>query len=175
MNKLLIPTILTATVLIAGIFAFMPVEQASTVHDTIIDSTTDLRLIQQTIVFDATAPVDNDLIRFSSAEPFHLLAIFFDASTNLAGGVDAFGIDGMLGDGKTMAVGAIAEADPTTLDNNEILDSLGEIPVAGLIIDLVIDDDADGNVIDTDDELDVTIIVRTDSDAVITITQVPAA
>jgi len=33
MNKLLIPTILVATVMVAGIFAFMPVEQASTVHE----------------------------------------------------------------------------------------------------------------------------------------------
>ena len=37
MNKLTIPSILAATVLIAGIFAFMPVEKASTVHVTIGD------------------------------------------------------------------------------------------------------------------------------------------
>jgi len=36
LNKLLLPTILTALVLIAGIFAFMPVEKVSTVHDVII-------------------------------------------------------------------------------------------------------------------------------------------
>ena len=35
MNKLTIPTILAATVMIAGMFAFMPIEQASTVHTTI--------------------------------------------------------------------------------------------------------------------------------------------
>ena len=35
MNKFAIPAILTATVLLAGIFAFSPVEQASTVHTTI--------------------------------------------------------------------------------------------------------------------------------------------
>ena len=35
MNKLAIPAILAATVLVAGIFAFSPVEQASTVHLTI--------------------------------------------------------------------------------------------------------------------------------------------
>ena len=35
MNKLAIPAILAATVLVTGIFAFMPVEQASTVHTTI--------------------------------------------------------------------------------------------------------------------------------------------
>ena len=35
MNKKLIPTILAVTVLVAGIFALMPVEQASTVHTSI--------------------------------------------------------------------------------------------------------------------------------------------
>ncbi len=36
MNKLLIPSILTAIVLVAGMFAVMPIQQASTVHTTII-------------------------------------------------------------------------------------------------------------------------------------------
>ncbi len=36
MNKLLIPSILTAIVLVAGMFAVMPIEKASTVHTTII-------------------------------------------------------------------------------------------------------------------------------------------
>jgi len=35
MSKLMIPAILVATIMVAGIFAFMPVQQASTVHDTI--------------------------------------------------------------------------------------------------------------------------------------------
>ena len=35
MNRLAIPTILAATVLVAGIFVFMPVQQASTVHTTL--------------------------------------------------------------------------------------------------------------------------------------------
>jgi len=35
MNKITIPAILVATVMVAGMFAFMPVEQASTVHTTI--------------------------------------------------------------------------------------------------------------------------------------------
>jgi len=35
MNKLVIPTILVSITLVAGIFAFMPVEKASTVHTTI--------------------------------------------------------------------------------------------------------------------------------------------
>ncbi len=39
MNKLVIPSILTATLLIASIFAFMPVYKASTVHTTILANT----------------------------------------------------------------------------------------------------------------------------------------
>ena len=53
MNKLMIPTILVATVMVAGIFAFMPVQQASTVHTTlgtatnvaVIDANVDLILV----------------------------------------------------------------------------------------------------------------------------------
>jgi len=35
MNKLAIPAILVAVIMVAGIFAFSPVEQASTVHGSI--------------------------------------------------------------------------------------------------------------------------------------------
>jgi len=38
MNKLAIPIALVAVIMVAGIFAFLPVEQASTVHDTISDA-----------------------------------------------------------------------------------------------------------------------------------------
>jgi len=40
MNKIIIPAIMTATILIAISFAFMPVEQATTVHTTIQASQT---------------------------------------------------------------------------------------------------------------------------------------
>jgi len=38
MNKIVIPVILTVTILIAGIFAFMPIDKASTVHSTLQSS-----------------------------------------------------------------------------------------------------------------------------------------
>ncbi len=43
MNNLVIPAILLATVMVAGMFAFMPVYQASTVHTTIVN---DLQKLQ---------------------------------------------------------------------------------------------------------------------------------
>src|SRR3989344_6050771 len=39
LNKIIIPAALVATIVIAGIFAFMPVEKASTVHGTLATST----------------------------------------------------------------------------------------------------------------------------------------
>lgn len=45
MNKLTIPAILVATVMVAGAFAFMPVEQATTVHTTITAATAKVVLV----------------------------------------------------------------------------------------------------------------------------------
>ena len=39
MNKLLIPSILAVTIIVAGIFAFMPIDEATTVHTTLQSST----------------------------------------------------------------------------------------------------------------------------------------
>ena len=50
MKKIAIPSILAATVLIAGIFALMPVEKASTVHTTITASVS--RSVQTTVILD---------------------------------------------------------------------------------------------------------------------------
>ena len=73
MNKLTIPAILVATVMVAGIFAFMPVEQATTVHTTIIDET------MQIISVDSTAAdfayTDDDELRISSSEPYQLIGV----------------------------------------------------------------------------------------------------
>ncbi len=45
MKKLAIPAILAATIMVAGAFAFMPVEQASTVHNSVIDSLQETALL----------------------------------------------------------------------------------------------------------------------------------
>ncbi len=48
MKKIAIPAILAATVLVAGMFALMPVQKASTVHTTILSS------VKSTTLFSAT-------------------------------------------------------------------------------------------------------------------------
>ena len=52
MNKLTIPTILVAVIMVAGIFAFVPVGQAATVHDSLLNEVQALG--------DAICSEDND-------------------------------------------------------------------------------------------------------------------
>jgi len=44
----MIPAILAVTVMVAGIFAFIPVEQATTVHTTILDATPTVQVVDNT-------------------------------------------------------------------------------------------------------------------------------
>ena len=70
MNRILIPSILLATVLVAGFFAFAPVEKVSTVHTTIADN---IEQKTQTATFttDAiTAQNDKVLIVLDGTETF---------------------------------------------------------------------------------------------------------
>ena len=53
MKKYTIPTILVAVVLVAGMFAFMPVENAATVHTTILANTSEVNVVTDTDVGDA--------------------------------------------------------------------------------------------------------------------------
>ena len=57
MMKYTIPTILTSIVLVAGIFAFMPIDEAITVHTTIQSSTT--KIVSSTSA--STAADDRDI------------------------------------------------------------------------------------------------------------------
>ena len=59
MNKLTIPSILAATVLIAGIFAFMPVEKASTVHTGLEDKLDTIQADVTAVQMDVSTIKDN--------------------------------------------------------------------------------------------------------------------
>ena len=100
--KFLIPAILVATVLVAGIFALMPIEQASTVHTTIQGSQmvlTPLTLASTVAADDnqvqiqcgATAAVDRD-------RPFTVVTMVLAITQDDAGDnidYDALEIDGV--------------------------------------------------------------------------------
>ena len=96
MNKLTIPAILAATVMVAGIFAFMPVEQASTVHTTsILPGTTGIACATEDVAALATA--DNDIITYTFAQSVIVLSALTNADASLAGDTltfDVISVDG---------------------------------------------------------------------------------
>ena len=59
MNKIVIPALLVSTVMVAGMFAFMPVEQANTVHTTITDA---INIEDIFADIDTAASTNNDAI-----------------------------------------------------------------------------------------------------------------
>ena len=82
MNNKTIPSLLVATVMIAGIFAFMPVEQASAVHTTIQNTQFVLKAATDT----ATGAVEADPPTFTinTAGPTQFVAVYMDYSTDTA-------------------------------------------------------------------------------------------
>jgi len=68
-----LPAILTATVLLAGMFAFIPVEQASTVHTTIQGSQGTVSI--DTVDATAVELDDNDEIEITAANAFCVVSM----------------------------------------------------------------------------------------------------
>ena len=81
MNKV-IPSILVMTVLVAGIFAFMPVEEATAVHTTIQNTQSTLLVLTATLLPD-NAGGDDETATFTLTNPFEVVNIF---ATNLVDG-----------------------------------------------------------------------------------------
>ena len=96
--KLTIPSILVATVLVAGFVAYMPVEEASAVHTTIQGTQFVLKGATDT----ATGGVEADPPSFAinTAGPTQFVAVYMDYSTDtatdeiniLANTIDCFGV-----------------------------------------------------------------------------------
>ena len=78
MNKLTIPAILAATVMVAGMFAFMPVEQASTVHTS---STTNLSTAAVVI---SSNTVDSSFTASNSGTERHLIMFESDVAYTIS-------------------------------------------------------------------------------------------
>ena len=103
MNKLVIPTILLATVMVAGMFAFMPVEQASTVHVSSqlyaieVLELTDTDLTEATDVYTLTCNGDAVALHttiFQATEGSNTDGTITVASTNFGDFAGAFEMDG---------------------------------------------------------------------------------
>lgn len=148
MNRLVIPSILTATVLIAGIFALMPIEKASTVHTTI--QATTARISSATLAV-SVALTDVTITCPAASDGCHILEILVDDDD--AGAGDEVTIDNILLNafGEVNVV-LIAYAPDETVDGNpEALPQVSGLAIAGgdsLVINVITDgtDSADYDV-----------------------------
>ncbi len=68
MNKLVIPSILTVTILIAGIFALMPMDKASTVHTTV--QGTQINEVANQVATVCSANLNGDTLVATSTRDF---------------------------------------------------------------------------------------------------------
>lgn len=93
MNKLTIPALLLGVVMIAGIFAFMPVQEASTVHTTLQETSTNI------VSISATSTTDSDDFTVTcpaTADACRILEIYIDddSTGNVDPGAATIDIDG---------------------------------------------------------------------------------
>ena len=90
MNKIAIPAILVATVMVAGMFAFMPVEQASTVHTSAATQQASMKILQGEDTTAVAAANDNDEAQITiqardaaaAGVPFTIKSIIVCATTS---------------------------------------------------------------------------------------------
>ena len=111
MNKLVIPTIRIATVLIAGIFAFSPIEKASTVHAGL----TGIQVVEDSV----TGITEDDRVRvvFDCDKDYAIMEAYFTL-TNLDtdGGTETLDI----GDDS-------ADLSPVEIDGVPLSDEFGDV------------------------------------------------
>ena len=134
MNKLTIPAILAATVMVAGIFAFMPVEQASTVH-----STSGLSAIIESVTTLTTATDQDILITCpATSTGCHILEVYIVET--VGGGAATFAtIDGTIGGAAIVAL--IDNADLAVNGATALLPELGGLSLGpGDTIELITTD-----------------------------------
>jgi len=169
MNKLAIPSILIAIVMVAGIFTFMPINDASTVHTQVIAATAQ----PITLTLASTALEDDNQIEIAcgataaSDKDVAFVVTMLTLRTTLDGGddfdIDSIEIDGIAktsGDSATLTAinvnaGAIT-SDPFIVPLS--IDTLG----ADGELDLIIDENA-GDLSDNTVTGTAVILVRSDA------------
>jgi len=122
LNKIVIPAILSVIVLIAGIFAFMPIDKAATVHTTIQANTDQTQVVQFTIadaVGNGVGTID------CSTNTWILEALTWDVSGAAFGGDET----------ATIAVGGLTVGTATTTQAQATLgDLLSTLEITSLPI-----------------------------------------
>jgi len=148
MNKLTIPTILAATVMVAGIFAFIPVEQASTVHTTgtlTVSAATIALVADEMLEFREITGVDVDFdalqaITITGAlatDEFQLFSLIIQPGVGgtPVGVTEEVNIDGATVDGTTLLITNLVDTDITAAGLELITQLDMFLPPAGNVID----------------------------------------
>ena len=155
-NNKIIPLALGATIILALGFFMMPVEQASTIHNTslITSSSMGLACTTETVTMTtATNVVDNDVITFTFNKSIDIYRMIL-SSDDLAGdtiGFDVFTIDGILPSQWNSIDEDIDDTPDDLLADLFIRTSI--MMDAGEELAFTIDDDFDGLTVDDTDEL----------------------
>ena len=88
MTKIIIPSLMVATILVAGIFAFMPIEQASTVHNTITSA-----LVGKVVEGGPDASTTSaETFTLTCTADYTLMGLTFDMGAGTYGGTDDFDV-----------------------------------------------------------------------------------
>jgi len=156
----MIPAILAATVMVAGMFAFMPVEQASTVHTTIQASTTQISV--QTSQKTAGTGEDFTITCPTGSAGCRILEVYLD-DDDLAGGRDAdVDVINVVRGGENVQLAA--DVDNAVVDDvTVLLNGLSGVAMAA-------DDTITIPITGTSDDYTLTVIAETEGDSEIGLT-----
>jgi len=123
LNKLAIPSILVFTIIAAGIFAFAPIEEATTVHSTELLEGTVTVLVDEDIDLDDGAGADT-VCTVTTDEDARITHLFVDSSASAGDGT--FRLVSITIDGSTLFTeGAITIANNNQLAIRDILGVVG--------------------------------------------------
>jgi len=162
MNSITIPSLLAATILVAGIFAFMPIEEASTVHTTIQANTSQISVVTDQSVVANTAS-DFRVTCGAGSAGCRILDIYLDNDDSTAEPVDA-GIITLVLNGESIQLAA--DAGNLTQDSQSTVALNG---VAG--VTMTAEDTILVTVAGTSDDFNITVIAETEGDTDITIAE----
>ena len=124
MNNKAIPTLLIATIMIAGAFAFMPVQEASTVHTTTASTQTSSVILQGQDATAVIALTDDDLGTITiQARDANAAAVPFEVKSVI-----------LCGNTGSIAAGLIA-IETLVIDGDSVLNNAGAALVVSSAVD----------------------------------------
>ena len=123
---MIIPIILGFIVVVAGVFAFMPIENASTVHTTIMENTQ--RIDEIAVPFNT---VDDDLVITcpAASDGCRILEIFFHETTAGAAEIDLGVVNATINGARTAVI--VADLNTQVNDSMEAVAGVSGITIGG--------------------------------------------